>query len=144
MHSPVCRHVTPGHWNPGSGCALWAVLEEMGILWASNCTRPSVTSLTDVPTDPGLDTTALLRFWLPVFQAKGAPANPFFPTLSSVGNLGAEIPLSRSKDGGKPGPAHSRSDAASPCRAASYELKLPPPFSWCFQLLPKIRSWKTR
>lgn len=91
-----------------------AALEEMGILWARNCSRPGVTSLTDVPSDPGLDTTALLRFWLPVSQAQDAPAHLFSPTLSSAGNLGAEIPLVRSEDGGKPGPAHSRSDAASP------------------------------
>lgn len=85
----------------------------MGILWASNYTRPSVTLLTDGPSDPGLDTTALLQFWLHVFQAQGAPAHPSSPTLSSAGNLGAKIPLVTSEDGGKPGPAHPKSDAAS-------------------------------
>lgn len=60
MRSPVCRHVTPGETRTWAQTVLYgAVLEEMGILWASNCTRPSVTSLMDVPSDSGLDSNSL-------------------------------------------------------------------------------------
>lgn len=113
MCSPVCRHVTPGSRTAGPGCVTglsrrkWAFC---GRVIAPGQREP----LGDVPSQPALHTAALLRFWLPVFQAQGAPAHPFFPSLSSAGNLGAGIPLVRPGDGGKHGPAHSRSDTASP------------------------------
>lgn len=88
-----------GSPGPGRAALYGPELQEMGILWANNCTSARVTSLRDVPSHPGLDSAALLRLWL---QAQAAPAQPLFPTLSSVGNLGAEIPLVRSGDGAKP------------------------------------------
>lgn len=97
----------------------------MGILWASNSHPPQRDLAHGCGrSHPGLNKTARLRFRLPAFQARDAPAYPLSPSpppppTSSAGNLAAEPPVARLaaarwEDGGKLGRARCGRDALFP------------------------------